>query len=656
MAENRLEQVYQLGQSIWYDNIRRGLITSGDLQKLIDEDAVVGVTSNPTIFEKAIDGSTDYDEAIKQLIAQGTTGAQQIVEALMIQDIQMAADVFRPIYNRTQHADGYVSIEVSPTLANDTQKTIAEARRLFKAVGRPNVMVKIPATEEGLPAIEQMIYEGVNINVTLIFALDRYEAVAEAFIRGLEHRRREEQSVEDIASVASFFVSRVDTLVDKLLDQQIDATDDATKKGVLQSLQGKAAIANARMAYQKYRDIFHGDRFAALRIEHAQHQRCLWASTSTKNPAYPDTYYVEALIGPETVDTLPPQTIVAFQDHGVAKDTLSDDIPGMREVLDRLGDVGISMAEVTHQLEVEGVKTFADSYAKLLEATQGKVDRLAQKTSVSSSASSAVSASSVPSASAAPSLADRVSTQLGPLQQAVDQTLRRADEEHWARRIWEKDPTLWKPAGTDQSEITDRLGWLTVAEQMCDMLPRLRDLAGDVKQAGVTHVILLGMGGSSLAPEVLMRTFGAAPGQPQLIVLDTTDPTTILDTEHAVDLRKTVFIVASKSGGTLETLSQFRYFSAKMEELVGAAEAGKHFIAITDPGTKLEQLATDRGFRAIFRNPPDIGGRYSALSFFGLVPAAIIGVDVEKLLDRAQTMQHACHGHITSTEAAAQSA
>ena len=659
MAENRLEQVYQLGQSIWYDNIRRGLITSGDLQKLLDDDAVVGVTSNPTIFEKAIDGSTDYDEVIKQLIAQSrTTGAQHIIEALMIQDIQMAADVFRPIYDRTNHADGYVSIEVSPTLANDTQKTIAEARRLFKAVGRPNVMVKIPATEEGLPAIEQMIYEGVNINVTLIFALDRYEAVAEAFIRGLEHRRREDQSVEDIASVASFFVSRVDTLVDKLLDEQIAATGDETRKGVLQSLQGKAAIANARMAYQKYLDIFHGDRFAALRIEHAQYQRCLWASTSTKNPAYPDTYYVEALIGPETVDTLPPQTIVAFQDHGVAKVTLTDDISGMREILDRLGDVGISMVEVTHQLEVEGVKTFADSYAKLLEATQGKVDRLAQATSAASSTSASSTSTAVspsaPPAAAAPSLTDRVTTQLGPLQQAVDQMLRRADDEHWARRIWEQDPTLWKPAGSDQSEITDRLGWLTVAEQMCDMLPRLRDLQSDVKQAGFTHAILFGMGGSSLAPEVMMRTFGAAPGHPQLIVLDTTDPTTILDAEHAVDLRKTVFIVASKSGGTLETLSQYRYFRAKMEELVGAA-AGKHFIAITDPGTKLEQLAKDHGFRATFRNPPDIGGRYSALSFFGLVPAAIIGVDVEKLLDRAQTMQHACHGHVTAAEAAAQS-
>jgi transaldolase/glucose-6-phosphate isomerase len=661
MAENRLQQVYQLGQSIWYDNIRRGLITSGDLQKLIDDDAVVGVTSNPTIFEKAIDGSTDYDDAIKQLIAQGISDPRQIVDALMIQDIQQAADIFRPIYDRTDHTDGYVSIEVAPTLANDTQKTIAEARRLFAAVNRPNVMVKIPATEEGLPAIEQMIYEGVNINVTLIFALDRYEAVTEAFIRGLEHRRREDQPVDHIASVASFFVSRVDTLVDKLLDAQIAATDDAARKEKLQALQGKAAIANARLAYQKYRDIFHGERFQALRSAQAQPQRCLWASTSTKNPAYPDTYYAEALIGPETVDTLPPQTIVAFQDHGVARDTLTDDIAGMQAILDQLGDVGVDMAQVTYQLELEGVKSFSDSFARLLESTQGKVDKLARVMATPTAGGEAAAGAGartakasakmaatqqMPTGSSAPNLASRVTTSLGPLQSAVDQALQRADNEHWARRLLEKDPTLWKPEGSDQSEITDRLGWLTVAEQMSDMLPRLRDLRDDVKQAGFTHAILLGMGGSSLAPEVLMRTFGAASGQPRLIVLDTTDPMTIVDTEHAVDLRKALFIVASKSGGTLETMSQFRYFSAKLEELLGAAEAGKHFIAITDPGTRLEQLAKEHNFRAIFRNPPDIGGRYSALSYFGLVPAAIIGVDVEKLLDRALTMQQACHGMV----------
>ncbi|HEU5439255.1 MAG TPA: bifunctional transaldolase/phosoglucose isomerase [Ktedonobacterales bacterium] len=642
MATNRLEQVYQLGQSIWYDNIRRGLITSGDLQKLIDDDAVVGVTSNPTIFEKAIDGSDDYDEAICELIDQGVTSAQQVVEALMIRDIQLAADIFRPIFERTNHTDGYVSIEVAPALARDTKQTIAEARRLFQLVERPNVMVKIPATEEGLPAIEQMIYEGVNINVTLIFSLDRYEAVTEAFIRGLEHRRREGQGVSDIASVASFFVSRVDTLVDKLLDERIGATEDETQQETLRTLQGKAAIANARLAYEKYRGIFHGKRFAALEIEHAQRQRCLWASTSTKNPAYPDTYYVDALIGPETVDTVPPQTIVAFQGHGTVKETLADDIAGMHAIMGRLADAGINMDDVTHQLEVEGVKTFADSYQKLLAATEEKIARLQGQRQSAGAPPEAVAAGGTGD-SVAPTLAGRVTAKLGGYQQAVDTALDRSDTEHFARRVWEKDPTLWKPAGQDQSEIVDRLGWLTVAEQMGEMLPRLNDLRDDVRKAGFTHAVLLGMGGSSLAPEVLRETLGIATGQPDLIVLDSTDPATILDDQQAVDLRHTLFIVASKSGGTLETLSQYRYFYAKIHELAGD-QAGSQFIAITDPGTKLETLAKDQKFRAIFRNPPDIGGRYSALSFFGLVPAAIIGVDVERLLDRAQTMQQACHG------------
>ncbi|MGH2515152.1 MAG: transaldolase, partial [Ktedonobacterales bacterium] len=292
MAKNRLAAVYTLGQSIWYDNIRRGLITSGDLQKLIDEDAVVGVTSNPTIFEKAINGSTDYDDAIQQLVGQGITDAKQVFEALAVEDIQLAADVLRPIYDRTDGLDGYISLEVSPVAANDTQKTIAEARHLAQRVSRPNVMIKIPATEEGLPAIEQMIYEGVNINVTLIFALDRYERVAEAYIRGLDHRRRDGQPVAGIASVASFFVSRVDTLVDVQLDEKIAALPDGAEREALASLHGKAAIANARLAYEKYQSIFHGPRFAKLQSAGARPQRCLWASTSAKNPAYRDVVYV----------------------------------------------------------------------------------------------------------------------------------------------------------------------------------------------------------------------------------------------------------------------------------------------------------------------------------------------------------------------------
>jgi transaldolase/glucose-6-phosphate isomerase len=651
MATNRLAEVYQLEQSIWYDNIRRGLITSGDLQRLIDDDAVVGVTSNPTIFEKAIDGSADYDDAIRTLVSSGVTDPMQIFESLAVEDIQRAADVLRPIYDRTNGRDGYISLEVSPMAANDTHTTIEEARHLFRRANRPNVMIKIPATAEGLPAIEQMIYEGVNINVTLIFSLQRYREVTESFIRGLEHRGRDGQPVTGIASVASFFVSRVDTLVDKLLDDKIAATDDDAGKDELRGLQGKAAIANARLAYETFQEIFHGERFAELRAQGAAVQRPLWASTSTKNPHYRDVLYVEELIGPETVDTMPPATIVAFQDHGVAKVTLDQDLPGMHAMMDRLKSAGIDMAEVTHQLELEGVKSFADSYNKLIESTREKAARLAREMqqhgeggqAAATTAAAGTAAAAAPSGQSAPNLAGREKAELGVLQSEVDAALERADREQWAKRVWQKDPTLWKPAGSDQSEITDRLGWLTVGEQMLDALPRVNEFRDDVREAGFTHAVLLGMGGSSLAPEVLRRTFGVAQGQPDLIVLDSTDPATLLGVDQQIDLAHTLFIVASKSGGTIETLSHFAYFYEKVHAVAGD-QAGAQFIAITDPGTKLEQLGRDHKFRAVFRNPPDIGGRYSALSYFGLVPASIIGLDVEKLLDRAETMCQACQG------------
>jgi transaldolase / glucose-6-phosphate isomerase len=675
MSESRLHQVSQLGQSIWYDNIQRRLITSGDLQRLIDEDAIVGVTSNPTIFEKAIDGSADYDDQLKELVSQGITDPKQIFDALSIHDIQAAADLFRAIYDQTSGGDGYISIEVAPNFANDTRSTISEARRLHKLVDRPNIMVKIPATREGLPAIEEMIYEGVNINITLIFALEIYEQVAEAYIRGLEHRMREGLPVAGIASVASFFVSRVDTLVDKQLDEKIAAESDPERQRELRDLQGKAAIANARLAYQKFQEIFHGDRFARLREEGATPQRCLWASTSTKNPAYRDVLYVEELIGPETVDTMPPQTIVAFQEHGEPKVTVDQDIAGQHEIMVRLATAGIDMAAVTKQLEVEGVTSFTDSYNKLLDATKVKAEKIIAESEApteplsdaapatedtatidAAPVAAAAAVADTPAgyagttapapapaapASVIPDFASQQEASLGDLQTAVDSGLNRADHEQFARRVWEKDPTLWKPDPNEQQEITDRLGWLTVMNTMRAELPRLKELHDEVQAAGFSDAVLMGMGGSSLAPEVMRETFAAGDAPPRLHVLDSTDPATILDVVQQIDLQHTLFIVASKSGGTIETLSHFRYFHEKVANFAGD-DAGAHFIAITDAGTKLDDLAQSLHFRAIFRNPTDIGGRYSALSFFGLVPAAIIGVDVEKLLDRADAMASAC--------------
>ena len=675
MSESRLHQVSQLGQSIWYDNIQRRLITSGDLQRLIDEDAIVGVTSNPTIFEKAIDGSADYDDQLKELVSQGITDPKQIFDALSIHDIQAAADLFRAIYDQTSGGDGYISIEVAPNFANDTRSTISEARRLHKLVDRPNIMVKIPATREGLPAIEEMIYEGVNINITLIFALEIYEQVAEAYIRGLEHRMREGLPVAGIASVASFFVSRVDTLVDKQLDEKIAAESDPERQRELRDLQGKAAIANARLAYQKFQEIFHGDRFARLREEGATPQRCLWASTSTKNPAYRDVLYVEELIGPETVDTMPPQTIVAFQEHGEPKVTVDQDIAGQHEIMVRLATASIDMAAVTKQLEVEGVTSFTDSYNKLLDATKVKAEKIIAESEApteplsdaapatedtatidAAPVAAAAAVADTPAgyagttapapapaapASVIPDFASQQEASLGDLQTAVDAGLNRADHEQFARRVWEKDPTLWKPDPNEQQEITDRLGWLTVMNTMRAELPRLKELHDEVQAAGFSDAVLMGMGGSSLAPEVMRETFAAGDAPPRLHVLDSTDPATILDVVQQIDLQHTLFIVASKSGGTIETLSHFRYFHEKVANFAGD-DAGAHFIAITDAGTKLDDLAQSLHFRAIFRNPTDIGGRYSALSFFGLVPAAIIGVEVEKLLDRADAMASAC--------------
>lgn len=363
---NRLIELKKLGQSIWLDNIQRSHILSGGLKKLIDEDGISGETSNPTIFEKAIAGnSADYAEAMRDLIRAGKR-AREIYDALAIADVQMACDVFRPVYDATNGADGYVSIEVSPHLAHDTAGTIADAKRLFQAVNRPNVMIKIPGTRAGVPAIEECLYAGVNVNVTLLFAVPAYEQVAWAYIRALERRAAEGKPLERIASVASFFVSRIDTLTDKLLDQKIAATNDVA----LAKLQGKAAIANAKIAYQAFKRIFAEARFVALRARGARVQRPLWASTSTKNPQYPDTLYVDALIGPDTVNTLPPETIDAFRDHGTPRLTIEENVDDAYTTIRALEGAGISLAAVTQQVLDEGIVRFQQSFDQLLASIE----------------------------------------------------------------------------------------------------------------------------------------------------------------------------------------------------------------------------------------------------------------------------------------------
>ena len=606
MAKNALFELEEAGTSVWLDYIRRSLMASGELQRMIDDDAVVGMTSNPTIFEKAIGGSSDYDEALRKLVEQGLSD-EEIFLSIMVEDIQMAADVLKPVYDTTKHKDGYVSIEVLPKVANDTKGTVTMAHQLWDRVGRPNVMVKIPATTEGLPAIEQCIADGININITLMFSVQVYEDVARAYIRGLQRRMREGKSV-DIASVASFFVSRVDTAVDKLLEAKIAAARDPAERTRLQNLLGKAAVANAKMAYKAFGRIFNEPEFADLRAKGATVQRCLWASTGTKNPHYSDVLYVEELIGPDTVNTMPQQTMMAFKEHGEVRPSLLENVNGAEQVMRDLAAVGIDMETVTYDLQIDGIKLFADSITKLMEGLAKKKQELKGGNAGAHEAT------------------------LGALEGPVGARLKQLEQDAVVRRIGEKDASLWSSNASAQPEIPDRLGWLQVADRMEERIPDLIGLKKELLAEGFTQALLMGMGGSSLAPEVFRTTFGAVKGALDLHVLDTTDPAAIRAVERDLDLAKTVFIVSSKSGTTLETLSHYRYFWKQ------AGGKGRQFLAITDPGSQLAEEAKTKGFRRTFLNPADIGGRYSALSYFGLVPAALNGVDLNGLLDRTATM------------------
>ena len=367
---NPLQALLGYGQSMWLDYIRRDLITSGTLKKMIDEDGLRGMTSNPAIFEKAIADSSLYDDILKSLASRSDLDTTARYEQIAIRDIQDAADVLRPVYDSSKFRDGYVSLEVSPLLALKTQETIAEARRLWKAVNRENVMIKIPGTAEGLPAIRQGISEGININVTLLFAQEVYEKVAEAHIAGLEDLAKRGGNLKKIGGVASFFISRIDSLVDSMINDKLKTTTDAQQQTLLKSLLGKVAIANGKLTYLRYQRIFSGPRWQALAAQGAQTQRVLWASTSTKNPAYRDVMYVEELIGPDTVNTMPPATIDAFRDHGKLRNSLTEDVAGAQNVMDNLARTGISIKEVTTKLTEDGVRLFAEAFHKLLAAVE----------------------------------------------------------------------------------------------------------------------------------------------------------------------------------------------------------------------------------------------------------------------------------------------
>ncbi len=597
ITQTAMQALLELGQSVWLDYLRRGMLRSGELQSLID-DGLRGMTSNPTIFELAIGGSSDYDDELKTLAASRKSDLE-VFERLAVGDIRQAADLFRPAYDATAGQDGFVSLEVSPTLARDTERTIAEARRLWAEVDRPNLMIKVPGTKEGWPAIERLLAEGININITLLFSLEHYRQVAEAYVRALQARARAGKAIDRLASVASFFVSRVDTETDRRIE---------AKGGALLDLRGKVAIANAQLAYVWFRDLLQSAKWQRLAAIGARPQRLLWASTGTKNPGYSDVLYVDSLIGPETINTMPPATLQLFEDHGTVRRTLLEDASEAHLVMDRLAG-GVDFADVTRALEDEGIEKFAKSFETLLGVIGNKRTALAAQ---------------------APR---RHSAAARAFEAAVAVRLDSSDVAQLPKRIWARDPTVWTDdPGTP--EIRDRLGWLTVGEAMAQQVKDLNAFSDEVR-AEFSRVVLCGMGGSSLAPEVFWRTFGAAQGHPSLHVLDSTDPRAVRQAEQGGDLAKTLFIVSSKSGTTQESDSFLRYFWER------TGGRGSQFVAITDPGTPLEQLADERRFWRTFLNPPDIGGRYSALSFFGLVPAALLGVDLETLLHRAHRMAEA---------------
>jgi transaldolase/glucose-6-phosphate isomerase len=555
---NPLVEIRKFDQSIWLDFIRRKILINGELKNRIDNDALRGVTSNPAIFEKAIGGSNDYDSAIRSLALQNKS-TEEIYTELAIADVQHACDLFRPLYDSQDNSgDGYVSLEVGPALINDTEGTIEEGIRFWKAVNRPNVMIKVPATLEGLPAIRRLISEGINVNVTLIFGLDRYRAVAEAYMTGLEDRVKAGQPIDNIASVASFFLSRIDVMVDPMLEKLI--TEGGQKGEIAQSLLGEVAIASAKKAYQIYKELYAQPRFAVLKAQGANTQRLLWASTGNKNPKYDDLKYVETLIGPHTVNTVPVETLDIFKQKGRPAFRLEDDLEKVDTVLKRLPEVGIDLDQITNKLELEGAQKFSEPFGKLMDALEKKrTVAFAEKVNA-------------------------VTMKLGRYQSDVDARAKELQGKNFTEGFWQKEASLWTNDAEAQESIRSFMGWLRIAETMTQSVPALEQFAAEAKTAGFKHVVVMGMGGSTMAPIVFQKSFPKGENGLDMSILDTTDAGTVLQIEKSIPLADTLFIVASKSGTTAEPLAFGDYFYAKVKEIKGD-KAGENFIAITDPGT-----------------------------------------------------------------------
>ncbi len=614
-------ELYKAGQGPWLDTISRKLLRSGTLQAYIEDSGLLGVTSNPSIFQQAISQGEGYEQDIQKLLKRGASTVE-IYDALTISDIREACDLFLPVFKKTGGEHGFVSLEVLPNLAFNEEATVEEARRLFRLVNRPNVMIKVPATEQGVAAVRRLIGEGINVNVTLIFSQKNYRDVAGAYLDGLEIFAKKSGDLSKVHSVASVFVSRIDTDIDKQLDAKLATEGDAAKRMLLNDLKGKAAIANSKKVYQAFKDLFGSSRFQALKSQGACVQKPLWASTSCKNAAYSDLIYVETLVGKNTVNTLPQNTWEAVLAHGeIRPGTVEENIPEAEAAITGLKSFGIDIHAVCDRLQKDGVKSFVNSFESLMTTLEKKRD--------SQMASPVKVNCSLPAS----------------LEKNVADTFAQLAKKDIHARWLAKDPTLWSNDAAHQKVILNRLGWVDNCEKITGKLYEIDQLQEKLFKGKVRDIVLLGMGGSSLAAEVLSlilkkpahKVKGALQGI-RFHLLDTTDPASILKVEKIVRYPSTMFLVGSKSGSTIETRSQYQYFFDRVKKFYKNDEnkAAERFVIITDHGSPLETLGRSKSFGGLFLNPQDIGGRYSALSFFGLVPAALLGIDVRQVLDDAQ--------------------
>jgi len=607
-----LDALAQHGQSIWLDYLRRDMTRGGELVAELEQ-GVRGLTASASTFHRAFTETDVYATALGQLVAEPQRSAAEVYEALAIADIQEAADALRPVYDRTDRRDGYVSLEVPPSLARDADGTIEHARRLWAAVDRPNVMIKVPGTPEGLPALVELLGSGINIHVTLIFSRGAYHSIADAFIRGARQWVDAGGDPGQLASVASFVIRSLDAEVDKRLEALCVRTRDKTRLVRLEMLVGQAAVASAKLAYEIFQrmvDTPHWRKLAELGV---RPQRLLWTQTGPCNAEDSDVRYVEQLVGPDTVNALSPDTLAAFRDHGRVPQPLTEGLEQARRVLGDLQDVGISMGDVTDELLERGVE-------RLEDAMDGLLGTVAHRQRQHRGGRT-----------------NRLHAQLPPsLTKAVSNARSRWDDYGKTRALWDRNPALWTNSGED-----GWLGWLDIVDRQRHRVAYFQQLAAKIAARGFEQVVLLGMGGSSLAAEVLARVYGVQPGSPELTILDSTDPVQIETAENSVNLRKTLFIASSKSGTTVESASLLAHFYARLQTVVGD-NAASHFIAITDPGSELEAFAREHDLWILQHGTPDIGGRFSVFSSFGMVPATAMGLPAIEFLREAALMVGAC--------------